>query len=333
MSQLSKTLALDAMSGDQGFRIAIDALKRVLPRHADLAVVVVGDEPEIAAYWPDRPARVRLLHAPEVVAMDESPVDALRKKKQSSMRMAIDLVKSGEADACVSAGNTGALMAIAKFVLKTLPGIDRPAIMAELPTRDGHLYMLDVGANAICSAEQLYQFAVMGSIVAGRLMTIDAPRVALLNIGSEDNKGRDEIRDAAALIANGDVNYVGFVEGSTLFDGHADVVVADGFTGNIALKTMEGTAKLIGDFLREAFSSSLLSRLQALVALPALRRLRARTDPRAYNGASLVGLNGIVVKSHGGADAVAFEHAIETAILELADNLPADIKRRLNGES
>ncbi|MEM7764733.1 MAG: phosphate acyltransferase PlsX [Pseudomonadota bacterium] len=333
MSQPSKTLALDVMSGDQGFRVAIDALKRVLPRHPDLAIVVVGDEPEIVAYWPERPARVRLRHAAEVVAMDESPVDALRKKKQSSMRVAIDLVKTGEAGACVSAGNTGALMAIAKFVLKTLPGIDRPAIMAELPTRDGHLYMLDVGANALCTAEQLYQFAVMGSSVAGRLMTIDAPRVALLNIGSEDNKGRDEIRDAAALIAAGDVNYVGFVEGSTLFDGLADVVVADGFTGNIALKTMEGTAKLIGDFLREAFSSSLLSRLQALVALPALRRLRARTDPRAYNGASLVGLNGIVVKSHGGADAVAFEHAIETAILELADNLPADIKRRLNGES
>ncbi|MEO0617425.1 MAG: phosphate acyltransferase PlsX, partial [Pseudomonadota bacterium] len=256
-----------------------------------------------------------------------------RRKKQSSMRIAINRVKDGEAAACVSAGNTGALMATAKFVLKTVSDIERPAIMAELPAMDGGVYLLDVGANASCSAGQLYQFAVMGSVVAANLSGNSAPRVALLNIGEEDIKGNQVVREAAALIEASGLNYVGFVEGDAICQGGVDVIVTDGFTGNVALKTMEGTATLIAHYLRQSFLRSLWSRLQALVARPSLNHLRATLDPRAYNGASFVGLNGIVIKSHGGADAVAFEHAIETALLEVQDNVPAGIARWLSNEA
>ncbi|MEN7344270.1 MAG: phosphate acyltransferase PlsX [Pseudomonadota bacterium] len=325
------TLALDAMSGDRGFPVVIEAVDQLVQRGVDTAFIVVGNTEEIRSAWTNVPSTVSFVDAPEVVTMDDNPVDALRRKKSASMRVAIDLVKQGQAAACVSAGNTGALMAIAKFVLKTIPGIDRPAIMAELPTRDGHLYMLDVGANASCTSDQLYQFAVMGEAVASRLMG-KAPRVALLNIGSEDVKGNDAVKDAAARLKTSAVNYVGFIEGSTMFDGDADVVVADGFSGNVALKTMEGTALLIGSFLKDAFMRNAGAKLQGLIAKPSLEQLRARMDPRAYNGASLVGLNGIVVKSHGSADAIAFAKAIETATLEIQDNLPATIDRRLNGE-
>lgn len=327
------TLALDAMSGDRGPDIVIDAALAVLRRHDHVSLLLVGDEPTLSRSITARDERLRIIHAPEVVAMDEPPADALRKKKYSSMRVAINLVRDGDASACVSAGNTGALMATAKFVLKTVAGIDRPAIMAELPAYEGSVHLLDVGANTTSDAAQLYQFAVMGSVVTANLCDSGRPRVALLNIGSEQIKGHGSIREAAALLEASGLNYVGFIEGNGMFSGAADVIVSDGFSGNIALKTMEGTASLVSHYLRRTFSSSLLSRLQGLVAMPSLLRLRATLDPRAYNGASFVGLNGIVVKSHGGADAVAFEHAIETALLEVQDNVPAEILRWLQNEA
>jgi glycerol-3-phosphate acyltransferase PlsX len=265
--------------------------------------------------------------------MSEAPADALRKKKDSSMRVAINLVKSGDADACVSAGNTGALMATAKFVLKMLPGIDRPAIITELPAKGGSLHMLDLGANTQGSAEHLFQYAVMGSIVASAIRGVERPRVALLNIGAEDTKGNDTIKEAAAKLNDSTLNYVGFVEGSDLFSGKADVVVTDGFTGNVALKTMEGTVGLCRHYLRRAFTRNWLSKLQALMARPVLRRLAVEMDSRNYNGATLVGLNGIVIKSHGGADAFAFQHAIDTAVVEVRNQLPQQIGAMLQEES
>ncbi|MEO0347176.1 MAG: phosphate acyltransferase PlsX [Pseudomonadota bacterium] len=326
-------LALDAMSGDKGPSVVVAAARAITTRYPHVSLDLVGDQRVLRDVLGDRPERIDIVHADQVVTMDEPPADALRRKKQSSMRIAINRVKDGEAAACVSAGNTGALMATAKFVLKTVSDIERPAIMAELPAMDGGVYLLDVGANASCSAGQLYQFAVMGSVVAANLSGNDAPRIALLNIGQEDIKGNPVVREAAALIEASGLNYVGFVEGDAVCQGGVDVVVTDGFTGNVALKTMEGTATLITYFLRLSFLRSLWSRLQALVARPSLNHLRATLDPRAYNGASFVGLNGIVIKSHGGADAVAFEHAIETALLEVQDNVPAGIARWLSNEA
>lgn len=249
------------------------------------------------------------------------------------MRVAINLVKEGRAEACVSAGNTGALMATGKFVLKMLPGIDRPAILAELPAIGGTIHMLDLGANTECSAEQLFQFAVMGSIVTGDIRRLEAPRVALLNIGVEDTKGHDTVKDAAALLQASSLNYVGYIEGNEIFSGKADVVVTDGFTGNVALKTMEGTVGLVSHYLKRAFTQNAFARLQALLASPVLRSLRVRTDSRNYNGASLVGLNGIVIKSHGSADSVAFQHAIETALVEVRNQVPRQIGSLLKREA
>ena len=321
------------MSGDRGPAVVVDAARAVCARYPKLSLDLVGDERVLGDLLGDAHARIGIVHAEQVVTMDEPPADALRRKKRSSMRIAIDRVKAGEADACVSAGNTGALMATAKFVLKTVSDIERPAIMAELPATEGSVYLLDVGANSSCTAGQLYQFAVMGSIVTARLSGVERPRVALLNIGEEDIKGNDTVREAAAMIEASRLNYVGFIEGDSLCRGVADVVVTDGFTGNVALKTMEGTASLIGHYLKRSFGRSLWSRAQALVARPSLRHLRATLDPRAYNGASFVGLNGIIIKSHGGADAVAFEHAIETALLEVQDNVTAGIAHWLSDEA
>lgn len=327
------TLALDAMSGDQGPSVVVAAARAITDRYPQVRLDLVGDERVLNDLLGADHPRISVVHADQVVAMDEPPADALRRKKQSSMRIAINRVKAGEAAACVSAGNTGALMATAKFVLKTVSDIERPAIMAELPAIDGGVYLLDVGANASCTAGQLYQFAVMGSVVTANLSGVAAPRVALLNIGEEDIKGNQVVREAAALIEASGLNYVGFIEGDAICKGVADVIVTDGFTGNVALKTMEGTASLITHYLRQSFLRSAWSRLQALVARPSLNHLRATLDPRAYNGASFVGLNGIVIKSHGGADAVAFEHAIETALLEVQDNVPAGIARWLSNEA
>ncbi len=324
------------MSGDLGAEVVVRAAAATLTKYRSIELVLVGDETELNGLVHDivgDDARLRIQHASQVVAMTDPPADAIRKKKDSSMRVAINLVKAGEADACVSAGNTGALMATAKFVLKMLPGIDRPAIIAELPTRDGSLHMLDLGANTQATAEHLFQYAVMGSIVAADINGIDKPRVALLNIGVEDTKGNEIVRDAAALLQASALNYVGFIEGSDLLSGKADVAVTDGFTGNVSLKTMEGTVALCKESLRNAFSRNWLTRLQAIFAAPVLRSLAAQMDSRKYNGATLAGLNGIVIKSHGSADAYAFQHAIDTAIVEVRNQLPQQIGTLLERES
>ena len=322
------------MGGDHGPTVVIPAALEVLQRRAGLRLVLVGDEEQIdhalrAHGGNPSGDRLQVRHATQVVDMDESPAVALRTKKDSSMRRAIDLVKSGEAAACVSAGNTGALMATAKFVLRTLPGIDRPAIATALPTVTGHVYMLDLGANVDATAQQLVEFAVMGSVLVTAVDNNPAPRVGLLNIGEEAIKGNERVRDAARLLAATDINYVGFVEGDRIYHGIADVVVCDGFVGNVALKTTEGVAKMISHFLRAEFGRNILTKLSGLVAYPVLATLRNRMDPRRYNGASLLGLQGIVVKSHGGADSFAFGHAIEEAVKEVSKNVPQRITEHL----
>ena len=321
-------ISLDAMSGDLGAEVVVRAANASLEIHPNLKLIVVGDEAELrdlkTRIVGDNP-RLEIRGSSEIVEMSEAPADALRKKKDSSMRVAINLVKEGDAQACVSAGNTGALMAISKFVLKMLPGVDRPAIITELPAVGGTVHMLDLGANTVVSAEQLFQFAVMGSIVTSDIRDIDNPRVALLNIGVEDTKGVGTVREAADLLTASSLNYVGFIEGNEIFSGKADVVVTDGFTGNVALKTMEGTVGLASRYLRRAFTENWFAKLQAVLAGPVLRRLALRMDSRNYNGASFVGLNGIVIKSHGSADAYAFQHAIETALVEVKKQVPTQI--------
>ena len=329
-------ISLDAMSGDLGAEVVVRAAKICLDRHPNVRLIAVGDEhilgDLVKRVIGDEP-RMTIHPCTEVVEMSEPPVEALRRKKDSSMRVAINLVKEGQAQACVSAGNTGALMAIAKFVLKMLPGIDRPAIIAELPAIGGSVHMLDLGANTVCDAEQLFQFALMGSIVTGDIRAMERPRVALLNIGVEDTKGNDSVKEAAALLNASGLNYVGFIEGNQIFSGKADVVVTDGFTGNVALKTMEGTVGLARHYLRRAFTRSVFAKLQALLAGQVLSSLRGEMDSRNFNGASLVGLNGIVIKSHGSADSLAFEHAIETAIVEVKNQVPLQIGNLLQREA
>ena len=331
---MSAVIALDAMGGDHGPSVVVSAAVDAVAAHPNLSLTLVGREravEEVLAGHPhaDRD-RLRVHHASEVVAMDESPSQALRNKKQSSMRVAIDLVKEGKASACVSAGNTGALMVTGRFVLKTLTGIDRPAICAPLPCVNGHVHMLDLGANVDSGAEQLCQFALMGAVLASAVDNVERPRVALLNIGEEEIKGNEQVKEAARLLAASDLNYVGFVEGDGVYKGHADVIVCDGFVGNVALKSSEGVAKMIGQFLREEFQRTPLSRLAGLIAMPVLKGLRRRIDPREYNGASLVGLRGIVVKSHGGADRIAFRRAIEVALAEVTMRLPERIPSRID---
>jgi phosphate acyltransferase len=317
------------MSGDHGHETVVGAALLVLDTNPSVELILVGDEPTLRADLQrrrrDTGPRLQIQHATEVVAMDESPSKALRSKKDSSMRVAINLVKQGRAQAAVSAGNTGALMATAKFVLKTLPGIDRPAIISAIPSVNGHVHMLDLGANAECSAEQLLQFAVMGSALVTATLGIDSPKVALLNIGEEEIKGNEVIKEAAQLLAASKLNYIGFVEGDGVFLRDIDVVVCDGFTGNIALKTGEGVARLIYHFIKEEFTRSLFTKLAAVMAMPALKALGGRMDPRNYNGASLAGLNGIVIKSHGSADAQAFATAIRVAVREVERAVPERI--------
>ena len=324
------------MSGDLGAEVVVRAAASSLEKYANLDLVLVGDEAELGRLVTQiigDDNRLRVVHATEVVTMSESPRDAVRHKKDSSMRVSIDLVKAGEAQACVSAGNTGALMATAKFVLKMLPGIERPAILAELPAIGGSLHMLDLGANTLGTAEQLFQFAVMGSVVTSDIKGIVEPRVALLNIGAEDTKGHDTVKDAAVLLNASSLNYVGFIECSELFSGKADVVVTDGFTGNVALKTMEGTVGLVRHYVKRGFTRNWLSRLQALLASSTLGRIAGETDSRNFNGATLVGLNGIVIKSHGSADSYAFQHAIDTAIVEVRNGVPQQIGNLLQREA
>ena len=324
------------MSGDLGAEVVVRAAAETLERYRNIELVLVGDETELSGLVRDiigTDARVRIQHASQVVEMSEPPADALRKKKDSSMRVAINLVKAGEADACVSAGNTGALMATARFVLKMLPGIDRPAIITEVPSIGGSIHMLDLGASTQASADHLFQYAVMGSIVAADIVGIEQPRVALLNIGAEDTKGHATVKEAAAMLNESTLNYVGFIEGSELFKGKTDVVVTDGFTGNVALKTMEGTVGLCVYYLKRQFKRNWFSKLQALLARSVLKSLAVEMDSRNYNGATLAGLNGIVIKSHGSADAYAFRHAIETAVVEVRNQLPQQIGKLMERES
>jgi len=334
--QSQYTISLDAMSGDLGPDIVVEAAKRSLDRHPNLHIIFVGRRDEIndlVIRVVGENSRVSIHDAIEVIKMSDSPVDAVRNKKKSSMRIAIDNVKSKEADACVSAGNTGALMAIAKFVLKMLPGIDRPAIIGELPAKGRTVHMLDLGANIMNDPDQLFQFALMGSIVAGDICDIQNPKVALLNIGSEDLKGNDNVKAAANLLSASGLNYIGFIEGNEIFSGKTDVVVTDGFTGNVALKAMEGTADFVIESLRLSFQKNFFTKMQALISKPVLTDLTQVMDARKYNGASLVGLDGIVIKSHGSADAYSFHCAIETALIEIKNQVPNQIRNLLKRES
>lgn len=331
------TVALDAMGGDQGAHVVVPAALATLARDDSVNLILVGRDDVLGRAREQAGntygERLGFQVAAEIVGMDESPADALRKKKDSSLRVAVDLVKAGQADAVVSAGNTGALMATAKYVLKTLPGIDRPAIISAVPGVKSRTFMLDLGANVDCSAQHLLQFGVMGSVVAADILEKEQPRIALLNIGAEDMKGHEVIREASELLAASPLNYVGFVEGDDIFFGDVDVVVSDGFSGNVSLKSMEGLARLVAQFLKEEFTRNPLRKLQGMVALSALNAIRARLDPRRYNGATLVGLNGIVIKSHGGADEMAFGVAIGTAVIEARKGLPVQIGRLLDSEA
>ncbi|MGH8316302.1 MAG: phosphate acyltransferase PlsX [Steroidobacterales bacterium] len=323
------TIAVDAMSGDHGAEICVPAAIKALRELPQLQVMLVGDPAVLARTLGTASSqydgRLRIVAATQVVEMHEHPRDAVRHKKDSSMRIAVNQVKSGAAQACVSAGNTGALMAIGHFVLKTLPGIERAAIISVIPAASGHTYMLDLGANAAATAEQLLQFGVMGSIVAGELARIARPRIGLLNIGEEDIKGHEVVQSAHRLLQSSGLNYVGFVEGTDIFTSEVDVVVTDGFTGNVALKSMEGIAGLIGRTMKQEFTRNVGRKIMGLCALPALNAVRERFDPRRYNGASMVGLGGIVIKSHGGADELAFTQAIRTAVREAEQDVPRRI--------
>ena len=331
MSQ--KIIALDAMGGDHGPSVTVPAARKAIKEIPDISLVLVGDESqlnaEIERLGLQKESRLSIHHASEVVGMDESPAIALKKKKDSSMRVAIDLVKNQEVQACVSAGNTGALMATGKFVLKTIPGISRPAICTMLPSMTGQTHMLDLGANLECSAENLHQFAIMGSVLAQSVEGVESPLVGLLNIGSEAMKGSETIKEANQLISNSNLNYYGFVEGDDIYKGTVNVVVTDGFAGNVSLKTGEGLAALVNLVLKREFKRNLITRLAAVVALPVLRAVRKTLDPRRYNGASLIGLNGIVVKSHGGADTSSFFNAIKIANIEIENNVPQRISKVL----
>ncbi len=320
------------MSGDRGPSVSVPAALAAAREFADVRFTLIGRQSDLERELGGRtPPNVSCLHAADVVEMSDHPREALRRKKDSSMRRAIDLVKAHDANACVSAGNTGALMATAHFVLKMLPGVDRPAIVSLIPSRGGHTYMLDLGANASCTPTQLLQFAVMGSVLAADLEGAhERPRVGLLNIGEEEIKGNEIVQAAHNLLSASDLNYVGFVEGHDIFSDKVDVVVTDGFTGNIALKAMEGAARLIADAMREEFSRTTLRKLGYLAARPALDALRTRIDPRRYNGATMVGLNGIVIKSHGGTDQFGFQRAIEVAVLEARNGVPERIAERLD---
>jgi phosphate acyltransferase len=324
-------IAIDAMSGDRGASVSVPAALAAAREYSDVRFTLTGRQADLQRELAGVGLpNVACVFANDVVEMTDQPREALRRKRDSSMRRAIDLVKAHDAHACVSAGNTGALMATAHFVLKMLPGVERPAIVQVIPSRGGHTYMLDLGANASCTPAQLCQFAVMGSVLAEELEGAhERPRVGLLNIGAEEIKGNDVVRAAHNLMAAADINYVGFVEGGDIFSDKVDVVVTDGFTGNIALKAMEGAAKLITDIIREEFARNSLRKLGYLAARPALKAWHTRIDPRRYNGANMVGMNGIVIKSHGGADLFGFQRAIEFAVLEARSGVTTRIAQRL----
>jgi phosphate acyltransferase len=327
------TLAIDCMGGDHGPSVTVPAALAFLRSEAQARVILVGQPERVQAAFDDARLvfgdRIRLQAASQVVGMDDPPAIAMRTKKDSSMRVAVDLVKSGEATAAISAGNTGALMAISRFVLKTLPGIDRPAIASVLPTLKGRVYVLDLGANVDCSAEHLLQFGIMGSMLVSAVEHLENPSVGLLNIGEEDIKGNEVVKRAGELLRDSGLNFYGNVEGNDIYMGTTDVVVCDGFVGNVALKTSEGLAQMLATFLKEEFTRSWLTRLMALVAMPALKHFKLRVDHRRYNGAALLGLKGVVVKSHGSADAYAFEQALRRAAEAAGNRLIERISERM----
>ncbi len=321
------------MGGDHGLSVTVPASIDAINTFPDIHIILVGQESlvqaELAKHSYDA-SRISTQHAEQIVEMDDLPSKALRNKRQSSMRIALNLVKDDAAHACVSAGNTGALMAVAKFVLKTIPGIERPAICTSMPTMKGHVHVLDLGANVGCTGENLMQFALMGSVLSQAVDENSKPRVGLLNIGEEEIKGHQRIKDAHSLLVDTSINYVGYVEGDDIYKGDTDVVACDGFDGNIALKSSEGVAKMISFYLKQAFNKNIFTKLVALMAYPVLKAFKDKVDPRQYNGASLLGLRKIVVKSHGGADQFAFFHAIKEARLEVIKNVPELISNEVS---
>ncbi|CUS48941.1 MAG: fatty acid/phospholipid synthesis protein PlsX [Idiomarinaceae bacterium HL-53] len=325
------TLALDAMGGDRGSAIVVAALNRALQAFPECHFLIFGDSAELSPLLSEIPktlrSRVEIKHADQVIAMDDKPGQCLRSKPQASMRLAIEAVARGDADACVSCGNTGALMAIAYLTLKTIPGVARPALVAPLPNDEGRQsFLLDLGANPQCDADSLLQFAVMGSVLAQEVAKIESPRIALLNMGEEEIKGNDTVRAAASLIkSQNHLNYVGYIEGNDIFEGRADVIVCDGFTGNIALKSCEGMARLLYKNLNTSFKNHWFSRLLALFVYKRVKKSLAWLNPDQYNGASLIGLRGVVIKSHGNASANAYFSAIKQAHAEAEIKLPQRI--------
>ena len=329
---MTVSISVDAMGGDFGPKITVPASLNFLKSHPDASVTLVGNESIIRKFL-KKPIesfdRLSVIHTTQFVTMDESPQSALKNKKSSSMRLAINLVKEGGADAIVSAGNTGALMATGRFVLRMLPGIDRPAIASFLPNQKGTSCMLDLGANADCTSHHLTQFAIMGSILSSVISKKKKPSVGLLNIGSESIKGNEVTKETYELLKKSHLNFYGNVEGNDIFKGTTDVVVCDGFVGNISLKTTEGLAKMFADFLGQEFKKNIGTKFLALFALPVLKAFKKRLDPRRYNGAAFLGINGIVVKSHGSADAFSFEHALMTAYEEANSKMIAKISKQL----
>ncbi|MEE9412115.1 MAG: phosphate acyltransferase PlsX [Methylococcales bacterium] len=329
----SVTVAIDVMSGDHGLSETIPAALASLAELPQLSLLLVGDEIAMQQQLGDElskwQGRLKLVHASQVVEMDDTPSKVLRSKRDSSMRVAINQVKTGNAGACVSSGNTGALMAMAKFVLKTIPGIDRPAIISPLPSRLGHTHVLDLGANIESSAEQLLQFALMGSELVRAVDGLESPKVGLLNVGEEEMKGSQQVKQAFQLLTDAPINFIGYVEGDDICMGNVDVVVTDGFVGNISLKAMEGIANLIVSSLKQCFTKNPLSKLAGLIAMPVLKSFKKLFDVKKYNGASLIGLTGIVIKSHGGADRVAIANAIKVAAIEIEKDVPNRISERI----
>ncbi len=324
------------MGGDHGPSVTVPASLSALQAEPSLRIVLVGlpekVDPLLASTSRSLRERISVRPASQVVGMDEKPQDAVRRKKDSSMRVAIDLVKAGEAHACVSAGNTGALMATARFVLKTIEGVDRPAIISRIPARHGYTHMLDLGANAECTADHLFQFAFMGSVVASDMHGIAKPRVGILNIGEEEMKGDGVVQEAARRLTASTLNYIGFVEGDDIFSGDVDVVVTDGFTGNVALKTMEGLVTMLVGAIKAEYTRNPLRYFAAVTSWPVFRSIRSEFDPRSYNGASMVGLTGVVIKSHGSADVISFANALRVASIEARKGVPTQIANLLKSQ-
>lgn len=328
------TIAIDAMGGDYGAPVTVPAALKFLRQSNRPRLILVGQQEQIKQLIAEhngeeflKSKRLSVVHASEIVEMNEAPALALKRKKDSSMRVAINLVKQGEAAACVSAGNTGALMATARFVLKTIKGIERPAIISTMPCKDPNqtVHVLDLGANVDSSPEMLLQFAVMGSVLTRYVDKKESPRVGLLNVGAEEIKGSEKVKKASALLSASNLNYVGYVESDDLLTGKVDVIVCDGFEGNVALKASEGTASLIFSILREEFQRGFWAKITAALAMPALKRIKTRLDPRRHNGATLIGLNGIVIKSHGGTDEFGFLYALEEASAQVRRDVTSHI--------